>query len=839
MGWVYAVARKAHAGFALEQFLQDNQLSPQEFLIPRSIRADNAGELVGPQSTFATLCREFRIQIETVPAHSSILNGVVERANRSLLQVMRASLLHSGVPVKNWVYCAKYARSILNLVPKHDDRVLDGEAGVRFVSPFEAWTDERPPIDHFRVWGCKCYVRSVDLESKHLSPRAKTCIFLGLASKPGCYIVRSVETGRLLVTRDCVFDEASFPAFASADPSPASFAAYLDRVAELTVAEDEGYDEHVPADDSGEGASFESLSDDSDDESDDIVWEPSHAPDPEIDNGSESDNEDELMSHDEEPAAPARPRRAARDRCATGPQGFLFNPARNAARPQLGGEKDYAAYFLPVSKGRSARTRKSSRQTMKTAKKRAIRAVMCDTEPPADCDPSFKKAINDRVHGEKWKAALDEEWSNLFNSGAFRWIKRTDPDFDRSIRPLPCHIIAKFKALTNRYKMRVVINGNFQEEGSYGETYAATIASALVRLVLCIGVHCGFDIRVVDIKSAFLYSDLPPGTTIYLHPPEHLKRPGHLIKLEKSCYGLKQAPRLFNDLLHKVLREYGLEQSSHDASLFFSIKRKLYVAQHVDDLTITGPDAELDAFTTFLKKKFDLSTEDSITNILGMDVDFNREIGLLRLNQHAKVKDLLKSMDKYLVGLRGKNIPVRADKRLQKPSQEELQCVRDQLERDHGKHWEKNVMPFRSIVGSVLYLSTMTRPDLTFAMSYLTRFMSCFTSEHFAEAVRVLQYLLYKPKVELEISREKLKNFTLTAYCDSDWAGEPDERKSVSGYVVYLGKVPLLWKSQLQGKTALSSGEAEFVALSETVRQVLTFRYVLDELGFGDHVQTS
>jgi hypothetical protein len=111
-----------------------------------------------------------------------------------------------------------------------------------------------------------------------------------------------------------------------------------------------------------------------------------------------------------------------------------------------------------------------------------------------------------------------------------------------------------------------------------------------------------------------------------------------------------------------------------------------------------------------------------------MAVDFNREIGFVRLNQNAKVKDLLKSMDKYMVGLRGKNIPVGADKRLQKPSQEELQRVRDELEQDHGKHWETKAMPFRSIVGSVLYLSTMTRPDLTFAMSYLSRFMSCFTA---------------------------------------------------------------------------------------------------------------
>jgi len=112
-------------------------------------------------------------------------------------------------------------------------------------------------------------------------------------------------------------------------------------------------------------------------------------------------------------------------------------------------------------------------------------------------------------------------------------------------------------------------------------------------------------------------------------------------------------------------------------------------------------------------------------------------------------------------------------------------------------------------------------------------------SEHWNEAVRLLQYLKGNRTRRLVISRDKLKSLTLSAWVDSDWAGEPEERRSVSGMMVYLGQVPVFWKSQMQNRTSLSSGEAEFIAVGEVTRHILMLRYVLEELGFGQEQPTT
>jgi len=244
--------------------------------------------------------------------------------------------------------------------------------------------------------------------------------------------------------------------------------------------------------------------------------------------------------------------------------------------------------------------------------------------------------MQDPVYGDKWREAMNTEWNNLFDTGAFTWIKRSD--CVRGIAPLPCHVVCKYKALSKRFKCRVVINGSRQVAGTYGETYAATVAASLVRLILCIGVHFSWDIRVLDVKGAFLYSPLPDGQTIYLLPPKGFEKPGHLIKLERSSYGLKEAPALWSKLLHSSLFEYGLSQSQHDASVFFSKERQLFCAIHVDDITVTGPDDRLDDFERFLRSKFELSSGGTISDLLGMEVKYSRTSGHLELHQTKKVK---------------------------------------------------------------------------------------------------------------------------------------------------------------------------------------------------------
>jgi len=211
------------------------------------------------------------------------------------------------------------------------------------------------------------------------------------------------------------------------------------------------------------------------------------------------------------------------------------------------------------------------------------------------------------------------------------------------------------------------------------------------------------------------------------------------------------------------LFEYGLTQSQHDASVFYSTERQLFCAIHVDDITATGPDKELAEFETFLRSKFELSSSGTIKDLLGMEVEYNRDKGYLSLDQTAKVEALLGDMAHHLEGRSGKRSPVNVDLRLVSPEADKLAQEREALEKKFGKSWERDAMPYRSVLGSVQHIMVSTRPEPSFAISYLSRFMSCFVSEHWNEAVRLLQYLKGNRTRKLVISRDKLKSLTLSA----------------------------------------------------------------------------
>lgn len=132
------------------------------------------------------------------------------------------------------------------------------------------------------------------------------------------------------------------------------------------------------------------------------------------------------------------------------------------------------------------------------------------------------------------------------------------------------------------------------------------------------------------------------------------------------------------------------------------------------------------------------------------------------------------------------------------------------LYQDDGPLFE-DVLCYRRLVGKLLYLTT-TRPDITFAVQQLSQFLSKPTTRHFKAAHRVLHYLKGSPGQGLFFSRSS--SLFLQGYSDSDWAGCPDSRRSVSGYCFFLGDSLITWRSKKQNTVARSSSEAEYRALA-------------------------
>ncbi|KAK9672905.1 hypothetical protein RND81_12G133600 [Saponaria officinalis] len=160
--------------------------------------------------------------------------------------------------------------------------------------------------------------------------------------------------------------------------------------------------------------------------------------------------------------------------------------------------------------------------------------------------------------------------------------------------------------------------------------------------------------------------------------------------------------------------------------------------------------------------------------------------------------------------------------------------LNEKLSKDDGSK-EVNLKQYRSLVGSLLYL-TATRLDLIFATSLLSRFMSKLSEVHMGTAKRVLRYL--KGTLDFGVFYQPCSDPRLIAYSDSDWAGSVDDMKSTSGYAFTFGSGVFSWNSKKQDIVAQSTAEAEYVAASAAVNQVIWLRKILDDLGYKQNEAT-
>jgi hypothetical protein len=127
-------------------------------------------------------------------------------------------------------------------------------------------------------------------------------------------------------------------------------------------------------------------------------------------------------------------------------------------------------------------------------------------------------------------------------------------------------------------------------------------------------------------------------------------------------------------------------------------------------------------------------------------------------------------------------------------------------------------------VGGLLYAVTSTRPDIAAAVNQVCRFMQDPGKPHWEAVKRILRYLKGTTENGLLLGGDSTD---LAGYADADWAGDVDKRKSVTGYVFYLGQAPISWNSKLQPTVALSSTEAEYMALAAAAQEALWLRNLL------------
>ena len=282
-----------------------------------------------------------------------------------------------------------------------------------------------------------------------------------------------------------------------------------------------------------------------------------------------------------------------------------------------------------------------------------------------------------------------------------KWVYRTKWNADGSIE---------------WYKAHVVVLGNFQQPGQdFFETFASTLQSATIRIVLALAAIDDMELWSVDISYAFTNSDID--VEIYMKQPDGFQQGGKnlVCKLNKSLYGLKQSPRLWGETLANVLIGMGFTKTYCDASLYIFDQDgiKVIVPMFVDDITLASKSADkLDYFVTELSKHFKLRDLGATTYLLGVEITRNRQKRKLYLSQKQYV---INKLDEFgMSDCKPVGTPMAPGSKLSS----------DQSPQSADEKAEMENVPYINAVGSLMYLATMTRPDIAFTVGVLARFNS-------------------------------------------------------------------------------------------------------------------
>ena len=421
-------------------------------------------------------------------------------------------------------------------------------------------------------------------------------------------------------------------------------------------------------------------------------------------------------------------------------------------------------------------------------------------------EPStFQEAVrhNDR---ENWKLAMEAELRSIKEHHVYDLV-----DLPKNRKVLGTKWVYRIKRSPEgyplKYKARYVAQGFSQKEGvDYNETYAPVAKLATIRRILSEAVQSNWWLHTVDIDTAFLNGTI--NEEVYVKQPagyEDTKHPTRIWRLRKALYGLKQSPRVWYHTIDSVLREMGLKSSKADKGYYVGIIQEeiVRIGLYVDDLLIAA--TKLEAINTVkqgLSTHFNLKDLGETTDFLGTRIEYDRNAGELRLSQEKLIDDLIKQYS--LNEAKPVDTPLPIGYHIIPKAPEDEAVDRS---------------TYQSLIGSLLYLALSTRPDITYAVNTLSRRNSDPSTEHFRLATRVIRYLMGTRNLKL-LYRRRNSSSTLTAYTDSDFAGDKD-RKSVSGLCVFSGGNLLSWKTQKQGLVALSTAEAELIALCTTAQEAL------------------
>ncbi|KAG7533197.1 Integrase catalytic core [Arabidopsis thaliana x Arabidopsis arenosa] len=755
-------------------------------------RSDNGGEYTS--QAFKEHLASHGIIHQTSCPYTPQQNGVSERKNRHLMETARSIMFHTNVPKRFWSDAVMTACYLINRTPT---RILQDK------SPFEVLTKTKPSLDHLRVFGCVCYVLVPGDQRNKLQAKSTKGMYIGYSTTQKGYKCYVPESRKVLVSRDVKFveekgfyDKKDWESLKDLSSSPSDRATNLRIIVEKLGIENyqpsNTQAPHPPQGHETQEQEEESLEEEvqgtHNEENDPNNQEEDHIPDGDGANESNQEEDDTPQEVTQEVTQEVIPLRRS--------ERLRFHPST---------WKDKRVYYN------------------NNVVAHPIQAVCTLAHLPEEHQVYLSKvdqhwiptSYEEAIQHQVWRDAIEAERQAMIINHTW-----DEEDLPRGRKAVTSKWVFTIKYKSDgeieRYKARLVARGFTQKYGEdYLDTFAPVAKLHTVRVVLSLATNLEWDLWQMDVKNAFLQGELEE--KVYMRPPpglEDKEAPGKVLKLNKAIYGLKQSPRAWYHKLSTTLLGRGFKRSEADHTLFTLPSQEgiVVILVYVDDIIISGNDkVGIQDTKDFLKSVFDIKDLGELKYFLGIEVCRSKE-GLF-LSQRKYTLDLLDEVGK--LGAKPAKTPLEDDYKARRKGEHDNKPFEDPTK-------------YRRLVGKLIYL-TITRPDICFAVNVVSQQMQAPTQHHWNMVNRILKYLKGAPGQGIWMGCNR--NTEIIGYCDADYAGDKNDRRSTTGYCTFIGGNLVTWRSKKQKVVSLSSAEAEYRAMRKLTTELMWLKALLKDFG--------
>jgi hypothetical protein len=759
-------------------------------------------------------------------------DGTSERSIRTIIERSRTACIDQGIPESLWNEIVRAEVYISNRVAttKHNKTPIQW-----FLDDiFGAKEKHIPSLSNIRILGCKAYVyiqKEQRVTSRKLAPRAKIGILVGFE---GNKIYRVYVPGRrdIVRTSHVTFDESGMIT---------SMGSAEDEIPEEMPLFTENRNRDVEENPSADNNDVPEISINRDREKMRILdHDNTLLSDDDFADAEETPRVTELSDDDEQGVTVPEPTQT--EQVDTENSAVEHDDAGSTAPKKRGrplGSKNKQPVVLPADErpNTRARTRASGQE------QRDLAAFSVDAElmnnknwfhyalhsAPDESiysDPKTLEEAMSRKDASKWRAAVISEYRSLARKKTWKVVQRDR--VPKGQRVLKGKLVFKTKLDKNgdieRYKVRWVVLGCLQRKGrDYDQTFAGVCKSSTWKIALALAAEYDLEIEQMDVDTAFLnsdvdsevYVDLPPGWA----EPDYTYNENDCCKLLKGLYGLKQSPRLWQAKLKASLRVLGFEPLLTDNCVYINRETRIIIITYVDDMLVIGK-----AGPALETVKYELATQFTIQDLgpaayfVGVRITRDRQAKKIYLCQDAYIKKILERFD------------LSNCKHVDTPCASGFENIMLPFD---GESPPEHVKLYQSMVGSLMYLATHTRPDIAYAVSMMARFLTNPSPQHIAAARRVFQYL--QGTVFLCVvygGQGDAESMKLQGYSDAEWGQYRADRKSHGGHLFYFMNGVVHVESKKQTLVAASSTESEYYSLARAIQMALWLKDVFSELGY-------